>query len=35
MLLHHTCAILLVMFSYFMNFLRCGGLVLLLHDIGV
>jgi hypothetical protein len=33
MTLHHTCAILLVFFSYFMNFVRLGSLVLFLHDI--
>jgi len=33
MMLHHTCAVLLVLFSYFSNFLRIGSLVLFVHDI--
>jgi len=32
MVLHHTCAIFLVGFSYSMNFLRVGSLVLFVHD---
>lgn len=33
MTLHHTCAVLLVVFAYFANFVRVGSLVLFLHDI--
>lgn len=33
MTLHHTCAVLLVIFSYFANWVRIGSLVLFLHDI--
>jgi hypothetical protein len=33
MTLHHTCATLLVVFSYYANFVRLGSLVLFLHDI--
>jgi len=33
MTLHHTCAVLLVVFSYYLNWVRIGTLVLFLHDI--
>lgn len=33
MTLHHTCAVVLVTFSYFANWVRVGSLVLFLHDI--
>jgi len=31
--LHHSCAIFLVLFSYFNNYVRIGSLVLFVHDI--
>jgi hypothetical protein len=33
MMLHHTTAVLLVLFSYFCNFVNIGALVLLVHDV--
>lgn len=33
MILHHTCAVLLIFFSYVSNYIRIGSLVLILHDI--
>jgi hypothetical protein len=33
MTLHHTCAILLVVYSYYANYIRVGVLVLFLHDL--
>lgn len=33
MMLHHLCAICLMLFSYFENFIRVGSLVLIVHDI--
>jgi len=34
MTLHHICAVVLIWFSYMVNFIRIGTLVFLLHDIG-
>jgi len=34
MVLHHNCAIFLLLFSYFMNFVRIGTIVLFIHDVG-
>ena len=33
MTLHHCCAVLLVVFSYYVNWVRLGSVVLFLHDI--